>query len=87
MEFFLSLIALLIAFAGGAGTVLLLAPSRWRESPCGFVGAAMVVGAGIISFCSFCFGFVIQGVLLRWIVTLACLALIDSRTGAIPETG
>jgi hypothetical protein len=75
MEFFLSLIALLIASMGGAGMIFLLAPSRWRESPCGFVGAAMVVGAGIISLSSFCFGFVIQGVLLRWIVTLACLAL------------
>jgi hypothetical protein len=69
MEFFLSLIALLITSMAGAGMIFLLAPSRWRESPCGFLGAAMVVGAGIISLCSFCFGFVIQGVLLRWIVT------------------
>jgi len=75
MEFFLSLIALLIAFVGGAGTVLLLAPSRWRESPCGFAGAALVLGAGLISLLSFCLGFMIQGVLLRWIITAVCMAL------------
>jgi hypothetical protein len=75
MEFFLSLIALLISFIGGAGAVLLLAPSRWRESPCGFAGAALVVGAGIISLLSFCLGFVVQGGFLRWIVTAACVTL------------
>src|SRR4030081_311015 len=75
MEFFLSLIALLIAFVGGAGTVLLLAPSRWRESPCGFAGAALVIGAGLISLLSFCLGFVIQGVLLRGIITAVCIVL------------
>src|SRR4030088_3302086 len=75
MAFFLSLIALLIASLGGAGTVFLLAPSRWRESPCGFAGAALVVGAGTVSFLSFCLGFVIQGVLLKWIITAVCIAL------------
>jgi hypothetical protein len=75
MEFFLSLTPLLIAFAGGAGAVLLLAPSRWRNSPCGFAGAALVVGAGIISLLSFCLGFVVQGGFLRWIVTAACVTL------------
>ena len=75
MEFDLSLIALLIASMGGAGMVFLLAPSRWRESPCGFAGAALVVGAGIISLLSFCLGFVIQGGLLRGIITAVCMAL------------
>lgn len=67
--------ALLIAFAGGAGAISLLAPSRWRENPIGFAGAAFVVGAGIISVLSFCLGFVIQGGLLRWIITITCLVL------------
>ena len=75
MEFFLSLTALLIAFTGGAGMVLLLAPSRWTESRCGFVGAALVVGAGIISLTSLCLGFVVQGGLLRWIITSTCVTL------------
>jgi hypothetical protein len=75
MEFLLSLMALLIAFAGGAGAISLLAPSRWRENPIGFAGAAFVVGAGIISVLSFCLGFVIQGGLLRWIITITCLVL------------
>jgi hypothetical protein len=75
MEFLLSLIALLIAFTGGAGMVLLLAPSRWSESPCGFAGAALVVGAGLISLLSFCLGFMVQGGLLRWIITATCLML------------
>lgn len=75
MEVLLSLTALLIGFAGGAGLVLLLAPSRWRESPSGFMGTALVLGAGIISLLSFCLGFVIQGSLLRWIITAACATL------------
>jgi hypothetical protein len=75
MEFFLSLIALLIATMGGAGMVFLLAPSKWRESPCGFAGAALVVGAGTISLLSFSLGFVIQGDLLRWIITAVCTGL------------
>jgi hypothetical protein len=54
MEIFLSLVALLIASIGGAGMVLLLAPSRWKESAYGFAGAALILGAGIISLLSFC---------------------------------
>jgi hypothetical protein len=61
MEFFLSLTALLIAFAAGTGMVLLLAPSRWRESSCGFAGTALVVGAGTVSLKLFCLGFIVQG--------------------------
>jgi hypothetical protein len=75
MEFVLSLIAFLIALMGGAGVISLLAPSRWKESPCGFVGAAMVVGAGMISLCSFCLGVVVQGALLRGVVTTISVAL------------
>jgi hypothetical protein len=75
MEFFLSLIALLIAFVGGAGAVLLLAPSRWRESLCGFAGTALVVGAGIVSLLSFCLGFVVRGRPLRGIITATCITL------------
>ncbi len=33
------------------------------------------MGAGIISLLSFCLGFVIQGSLLRWIITAACVTL------------
>jgi hypothetical protein len=76
MEFFLSLIALMIAFVGGAGMVLLLAPSRWIESRIGFAGVALVVGAGVISLLSFCLGFVVQGDLLRVIITATCVALL-----------
>jgi hypothetical protein len=75
MEFVLSLIALLIASMGGAGMAFLLAPSRWRESPCGFSGAALVIGAGTISVLSFCLGFVIQGVLLKGMMTAVCISL------------
>jgi hypothetical protein len=70
------LIALLIGFVGGIGAVLLLAPSRWRESPCGFAGTALVVGAGIVSLLSFCLGFLVQGRFLRGIITATCLTLL-----------
>jgi hypothetical protein len=72
MAFVLSLIALLIAFAGGAGAVMLMAPSRVKESLCGFAGASLLLGAGIVSVTSFCLGLLIQGALLRWTVTLLC---------------
>jgi hypothetical protein len=38
-------------------------------------GAALVVGAGIISLLSFCLGFLVHGRLLRWIVTATCVTL------------
>jgi hypothetical protein len=74
--FFLSLVALAIAFGGGIGALLLLSPSALQKSYFGFLGTALVVGAGIISLLSFVLGFFIQGVLLRSTLTGICIVLL-----------
>ena len=73
MGIFLSVTALAIAFAGGVGILLFLAPSTLRQSSAGFFGTAMVVGAGMLSLLSFILGFWVQGALLKWTVTACCV--------------
>ena len=76
MEVLLSLIALLIAFAGGLGSALLLTPVKPPRGWWELSGTALVFGAGIVSLSSFCLGFFVQGAVLRWIITSACITLL-----------
>jgi hypothetical protein len=76
MEILLSLIALLIAFSGGLGMVLLLSPVNSRGPLGEICGTALILGAGIVSLLSFGLGFLIQGSLLRWTITSVCAALL-----------
>jgi hypothetical protein len=75
MGILLSLTALLVAFLGGASLVLLLGGRRAGLGLPGIAGAAMVMGAGIVSLLPFCLGFFVQGVWLRIIVLSICAAL------------
>jgi hypothetical protein len=75
MGILLSLTALLLAFLGGASLVLLLGGRRAGVGLPGIAGAAMVMGAGIVSLLPFCLGFFVQGVWLRLIVLSICAAL------------
>jgi hypothetical protein len=55
--------------------VLLFQPKRSQCSPWSLAGAAMVLGTGFVALLSFCLGLLVQGPLLRWAVTAACVAL------------
>lgn len=76
MEIRVSLIAMLIAFSGGAGIVLLVDPARPQENLSGFAGTALVVGAGVLSLLYFCVGFFVHGASLRWIIFATFVVLL-----------
>ena len=72
MAIILSVVALVLAFAGGLGMVVLLGrPSSFSRAE--LCGMAVVLGAGLVSLSSFLLGILMYGWVLRSAVSVLCL--------------
>jgi hypothetical protein len=75
LDLFLSVTALLLVFAAGLGLSLILIPRDRRAGIVEMGSLSFLLGTGFVSLASFCLGFFFRGSLLRWLVSLGCLAL------------
>lgn len=72
MDIFLSLTALVLLMVAGTGLALLAMPVGRTTTVIEVLSLSVLFGAGFVSAASFAFGFILNGLLLKSVLALAC---------------